>query len=372
MGAAVEDDKGAVGEAGAGEVAVELFEAGGEGVGFFVGPDFEFDAFALPGAIGEGPADHEVDGAAADAIFAIDEAASVDDALEECHEHELGGDFVVVEAGGDGFAVLGPPVGEGFEEGAEVEVAVRGDEAAGAGEVFLFDAGGEFAGDDFAVDGVGDSEFGVGDDEAEVAGVVEVFAEGGAGSGGAGEEGFDDAADAGFAEAGEEAVDVGGAGADEAGGGGFDFGGADLGGVGMGGEVAAEGVDEPGLAGGEAGDGIDGFGGVLGAVVGGVLGVEGGDLFAGEVMEAEGAGFDVEGTAGSEVGGVAAGGHFVISDVAEAAEGDGPGGVVGAVGVVVAELGEHGDEGVADEDVDFVEEEDEGAGGSLAPGGEAG
>jgi hypothetical protein len=65
--------------------------------------------------------------------------------------------------------------------------------------------------------------------------------------------------------------------------------------------LLGERVDEPGLALGELeGAGVGARGEDL-AGVGGVLGVELGDLVGGEVQEGEGADLDVEGAGGAEV-----------------------------------------------------------------------
>lgn len=93
--AAVENGEGAAAAAEAGEVAVELEEALFQGVFALRAPDRDLEGAPLEGAgavgLAIGPLDEDVDAAAADAVFAIDGAASVDDALEEREEDELGG-----------------------------------------------------------------------------------------------------------------------------------------------------------------------------------------------------------------------------------------------------------------------------------------
>jgi hypothetical protein len=97
--------------------------------------------------------------------------------------------------------------------------------------------------------------------------------------------------------------------------------------------------------------------------LGGVLGVEGGYLLAGEVLEGHGLGDDVEGAGGAQRLAFGADTVFVVADVTQADEGDGvwEGDAGGAVNVAVAELCDEGNEDGFGEAVGFVGEEDEGA-----------
>src|SRR5215470_13324121 len=176
VGSAVEDDECAGVEAQPVQVAVELGQSFGEWVGIAFAPDLQLDGFALPGAVasgvGVGPADEEVDAAAADAVVAVDVPAAVDDALEEGHEDQVWGGFVVDGAAGEDVGVFAPECGEFVQEPVEVEPAVGQDEGVGVGQDAVFDIGGQDPDDDFAVDGVGDADRAGGCDQSEVTGVL--------------------------------------------------------------------------------------------------------------------------------------------------------------------------------------------------------
>jgi hypothetical protein len=258
-------------------------------------------------------------------------------------------------------------------EGIDVEGGV-GEAVFGDGEraVVLGDEvlrrGRDGSDDDFGVDRVTGDDFllGCGAEEAEVAGVEEVVVVVAVGDIVAEEEGLYDAADAGFLEAFEEVVEVDGAVFDDALYGVVDAGEGDGGGVvaveDFVDDFACDGVDEPGLAlcllvdvvNGIKLEDLSGFGGVLG--------VEGGDFVAGEVLEGHGLGDDVEGAGGAEGLAFGADAVFVVAEVTEADEGDGvwEGEAGGAVNVAVAELCDEGDEEGFGEAVGFIEEENEG------------
>src|SRR5262249_31792753 len=155
---------------------------------------------SFSGRVGPRPADEYVDAAAADAVFAVDVAAAVDDSLQEAHQDELGRGFVVVLGLGQDFSVFAPEVGELVQQQGEGEAAVGQHEGAGVGEHVDFDTGGQDPGDDLAVDRVGDPGWVAWCDQAEVADVGEVVVIGVEGEQGAGQDGSEDVVDAGFGE----------------------------------------------------------------------------------------------------------------------------------------------------------------------------
>src|SRR5262249_40165557 len=327
VGPAVEDDQGAVVEAESVQVAVQLGQAAGQWVGLAGSPYLEFDGLALPvsfsGRVGPRPADEYVDAAPADAVFAVDVAAAVDDALQEAHQDELGCGFVVVLGVGEDFAVFAPEVGELVQQQGEVEAAVGEYEGAGVGEHVDFDAGGQDSGDDFAVDRVGDPGWVAWCDQAEVADVGEVVVVGVEGEQGPGEDGSEDTADAGFGEFRGRGVEVGGAVQDESflglfqvlGGDRFRGGDSDLLD-----DLPGQCVDQSGLSGGQLDRPLHRVRGELLAGLGSVLGVELAHFVGGEVAQPQRLHLDVEGAGGAEPVGVTTAGSLVVAHIPQPAQ----------------------------------------------------
>ena len=275
-----------------------------------------------------------------------------------------------------------PPVGELGEHLWEVEGAVGADEGARvSGDAFL-DPARQHAGDHLAVDRVRDSDRCVRCDEPEVPEVGDVVVVGLQVEHVARQHRTEDLLDAGFGEPGRERVQMGRPGKDELflrrlqmvdrdrlchGNGEFFDG------------LAGECVDEPRLAGGQFVGVVDGAGGEGLAGLGGVLGVEVGDLVQGEVTEPQRLQLDVERAGGPQPGRVTPGGGpgdprnreaisgAAVADVSQAAQRDGPGERGGAAVVAVAELAEDAEERLAAQRVDLVEEQDQWAWAHLCP-----
>src|SRR5262249_25144245 len=156
LGASVEDDQYPGVEAEPVEVAVELGQPPGQWVGFVLPPHLQFEGVPLQGLLAGrslvGPADEQVDAAAAGAVLPVDVAAAVDDALQVAHEHQLRGDLVVGDSGGEHVGVLTPERGELVQYQVDVEPAVAADEAVRVGDDFELHVGREYPYDDFTVD----------------------------------------------------------------------------------------------------------------------------------------------------------------------------------------------------------------------------
>src|SRR6185369_9558461 len=153
--AAVEHEERSAVQAQAVEVAAELRETLGEGIGAAVAPDLELDRPALD-STRIGPTDAEIDPAAPHRVLAIDEAAAVDHPLEEGHEDELRRRLAVGGLGEVRLGVLAPEGAEVALQKIEAQAAVRADVGGAREREGLLQQEGQGARDDLAIDRVGD------------------------------------------------------------------------------------------------------------------------------------------------------------------------------------------------------------------------
>src|SRR5262245_40242873 len=155
------------------------------------------------------PEDQEVKRAASKTVLALDAPASVDDALEESHQHQMRTGLPVAKALGREVSVLAPKDMESSEQFLAVKTPVRPDIPGWVvGNGHLADVG-QRPRDHLSIDGIGDlGKSPARGDQTEAEDISEVVVEDVRRELVAHQHGLDDPLDAGLAQAGHERVDV--------------------------------------------------------------------------------------------------------------------------------------------------------------------
>lgn len=147
--APVEEDEPAPNDAEAREVGAELSETLLDGIRTAIAPNFELEAETLRPV-----REMQIHSAAPDSVLALDGASAVHHPVEECHQHEVGGDLVVERSAEQRLSVLAPEVEEGFEEAVEVEAPISPQPGGSDGEERGARRKGELPDDDLSIDRV--------------------------------------------------------------------------------------------------------------------------------------------------------------------------------------------------------------------------
>ncbi len=256
--------------------------------------------------------------------------------------------------------MLDPEFGELDEHAIQVEGAVRPDKGPRVGGDAFLDAAGQYTDDDFPVDRVGDPDRRRGGDQTQVAQVGEVVVVGLDRQDVAGEYRPEDLLDPGFGEPGGEGVQMGGPRQDQPFLRLFDM----LGGDRLGhrnrdllDDLPSQGVDQPRLARGQGDRPLDGVRRERLPGVGRMLAVQGTHLVGSEVTQPQRLHLDIERARRSQPRRIAPRGDLIVTNVAQAAQGDRSREIVRPASIAVTKLAEHADQRLPPQRVDLVDEQ---------------
>lgn len=268
--APIENDKNARVELEFVEVSIDLFEPDIERIFLLFAPNLEFDGFALDDALAVGilvgKPHEQIHAPSTHAVFAIDEPAAIDDALQESHENDLSCRFIVGNALGQNVGMLHPKGDEFVEQHLHIKAPVGQNERMRLDENNIFGGFGQDANDDFFVNGIGDAERAFRSDQSQIATIGDVVVVGCIGGDFCfgSDDGFEHPFDPRFHEASNKGIQVGRPGQNQTFFGFFDV----VDGNGFGrrnfcffNDFASQCIDEPRLTSGQFNGPGDGFGG---------------------------------------------------------------------------------------------------------------